>query len=132
MRQLLSGEIDQYSIDERCVRKDGSHLWVNLNVSLVRHASGEPWYFVTVVENIDERKKAEMILRSLTPREVEVLKLLAHGLTNRQIACELYISANTAKFHVQHVIEKLGVRDRTEAAYRAAELGLVPDSTDHK
>jgi PAS domain S-box-containing protein len=127
MRQLLSAEIDEYSIDERCVRKDGSHLWVNLNVSLVRHASGEPWYFVTVVENIDERKKAEMILRSLTPREVEVLKLLAHGLTNRQIARELYISANTAKFHVQHVIEKLGVADRTQAAYRAAELSLVVD-----
>ena len=125
MRLLLSGEIDEYSMYERGVRKDGSYLWVNLNVSLVRHASGEPWYFVTVVENIDERKKAEMILRSLTPREVEVLKLLAHGLTNRQIACELYISANTAKFHVQHVIEKLGVADRTQAAYRAAELSLV-------
>ena len=68
-----------------------------------------------------------MILRSLTPREVEVLKLLAHGLTNRQIARELYISANTAKFHVQHVIEKLGVADRTQAAYRAAELSLVVD-----
>jgi PAS domain S-box-containing protein len=40
MRQLLSGEIDDYSMDERCVRKDGLHLWVNLNVSLARHASG--------------------------------------------------------------------------------------------
>jgi PAS domain S-box-containing protein len=127
MRQLLSGEIDQYSIDERCVRKDGSHLWVNLNVSLVRDASGEPSYVVTVVDNIDQRKKAEMILGTLTSREVEVLKLLAHGLTNRQIARELHISANTAKFHVQHVIEKLGVADRTQAAYRAAELSLVVD-----
>jgi pimeloyl-ACP methyl ester carboxylesterase len=44
----------------------------------------------------------------------------------------VHISANTAKFHVQHVIEKLGVSDRTEAAYRAAELGLPPASTDEE
>jgi DNA-binding NarL/FixJ family response regulator len=61
----------------------------------------------------------------LTLREIEVLKYLAHGLTNPQIAQELYISKRTVKFHVQHLIEKLGVSDRTEAAYRAAELGLL-------
>jgi PAS domain S-box-containing protein len=132
MKRLRSGEVDHYSIDVRCVRKDGSHLWINLSVSLVRHPSGRPPYFMAIVQNIDQHKRAEMILRSFTPREIQVLKLVTHGFTNRQIACELYISANTAKFHVQHVIEKLGVRDRTEAAYRAAELGLVPDSTEQE
>jgi PAS domain S-box-containing protein len=132
MKRLLSREIDHYSIDMRCVRKDGSHLWINLSVSLVRHPSGKPPYFMAFVKDIDQHKRAEMILRSFTPREIQVLKLLTHGFTNRQIACELYISANTAKFHVQHVIEKLGVTDRTEAAYRAAELGLVPDSTEQQ
>jgi PAS domain S-box-containing protein len=132
MKRLHSGEIDHYSKDMRCVRKDGSHLWINLSVSLVRHPSGKPPYFMAIVKNIDQHKRAEMILGSFTPREIQVLKLLTHGFTNRQIACELYISANTAKFHVQHVIEKLGVTDRTEAAYRAAELGLVPDSTEQK
>lgn len=78
-----------------------------------------------VVEDVDERKRAESILRSSTRREIEILKLLAQGLTNRKIARELYISANTAKFHVQRVIEKLGVRGRTQAAYRAAELRLA-------
>ena len=86
---------------------------MNVSVSLVYHPSGEPSYFIGVIQDIDERKRAQLILRSLTPREIEVLKLLAHGLTNRQIAQELYISANTAKFHVQHVVEKLGVSDRT-------------------
>lgn len=130
MKRLLSGEIDHYSIGMRCVRKDGSHLWINLSVSLVHHPSGKPSYFIAIVEDIDQHKRAEMILRSLTPREIQVLKLLTHGFTNRQIARELYISANTAKFHVQHLIEKLGVTDRTQAAYRAAELGLVPDFTE--
>jgi len=125
MKQLLSGEVDEYSMDKRYVRKDGSELWVNLSASLVRHPTGEPSYFIAVIQDVDDRKRAEVVLRSFTPREIEVLKLLAHGLTNRQIARELYISAWTAKFHVQRVIEKLGVSDRTEAAYRAAELGLL-------
>jgi PAS domain S-box-containing protein len=125
MERLLSGEIDEYSTEERWVRKDGSELWVNLNASLVRHPSGEPAYFIAVIQDIDERKRAALVLRSLTPREIEVLELLARGLTNPQIARELYISARTVKFHVQHVIEKLGVSDRTEAAYRAAEIGLL-------
>ncbi len=98
-----------------------------MSVSLVRHSTGEPAYFIAVVEDVDERKRAELILDSLTPREIEVLSLLARGLTNRQIASTLHISFRTAKFHVQNVVEKLGVTDRTQAAYRAAALGLVDD-----
>ncbi len=127
MQRLLSGEMEGYSIDKRYVRKDGSQVWVNSSVSLVRHSTGEPAYFIAVVEDVDERKRAELILDSLTPREIEVLNLLARGLTNRQIASTLHISFSTAKFHVQHVVEKLGVTDRTQAAYRAAEFGLVDD-----
>ncbi len=124
MQRMLCGEMEGYSVDKRYVKKDGSQVWVSLSVSLVRHPTGEPAYFIAVVEDVDERKRAELILNSLTPREIEVLKRLARGLTNRQIARELYISADTAKFHVRHVVEKLGVSDRTQAAYRAAELGL--------
>ena len=61
----------------------------------------------------------------LTPREVEVLRLLARGKTNREIAGELVVSAGTVKVHVEHIIGKLGVSDRTQAAVRGVELGLV-------
>jgi DNA-binding NarL/FixJ family response regulator len=61
----------------------------------------------------------------LTPREREVVQLLALGRTNAQIAEELTVSVNTVKVHVEHVIQKLGVSDRTQAAVRAVELGLV-------
>jgi DNA-binding NarL/FixJ family response regulator len=61
----------------------------------------------------------------LTPREHEVLQLLTLGDTNRQIARKLVISAGTVKVHVQHIIAKLGVSDRTQAAVRAIELGLL-------
>lgn len=62
----------------------------------------------------------------LTPRELEVLTLLTQGMTNRAIAAALIISPATAKIHVEHIIAKLGVADRTQAAVRAIELGLVP------
>jgi two-component system nitrate/nitrite response regulator NarL len=61
----------------------------------------------------------------LTPREQEVLALLAEGLSNKAIADRLAISEHTAKFHVNAVLSKLGVQRRTEAVVRAARLGLV-------
>jgi DNA-binding NarL/FixJ family response regulator len=61
----------------------------------------------------------------LTPRELEVLRLLAQGLTNRQISQELVVSAATVKVHIEHLIAKLGVSDRTQAAVRACQAGLL-------
>jgi len=60
----------------------------------------------------------------LTPRELEVLRLLVAGKSNRQIAQELFISGKTVSVHVTHVLTKLGVHSRLEAAARARELGL--------
>lgn len=61
----------------------------------------------------------------LTPRELEVLELMRLGRTNRQIAEELAISLGTSKNHVEHVIAKLGVSDRTQAVVKALELGIL-------
>ena len=67
--------------------------------------------------------------KGITPREVEVLRLLAQGRTNPQIAQELAISRGTVKIHVQNIIAKLGVSDRTQAAVRAIELGIFEPET---
>ncbi len=64
----------------------------------------------------------------LTPRELEVLGLVAQGKTNREIARTLVISAGTAKNHVEHIIAKMGVSDRTQAAVWAYELGIITPS----
>lgn len=65
---------------------------------------------------------------SLTPREVEVLRLLAGGLSNRRLARELVISEKTVKTHVSSILSKLGLADRTQAALYAVREGLVePD-----
>jgi DNA-binding CsgD family transcriptional regulator len=58
----------------------------------------------------------------LTPRELEVLGLVSQGLTNKEIAKTLFVSEATAKVHIRHIFEKLGVRSRTEAALRAIEI----------
>ena len=56
-----------------------------------------------------------MLQNPLTPRETEVLALLATSMTKRQLAAELHISLSTAKWHIERVIAKLGVSDRTQA-----------------
>lgn len=61
----------------------------------------------------------------LTPRELEVLQLLAEGQTNAKIAQSLRITTGTAKLHVEHILKKLAVSDRTQAAVRALELGML-------
>jgi DNA-binding NarL/FixJ family response regulator len=72
----------------------------------------------------------EAPLAQLTPREVEVLRLLAQGLTNREIAARLIVSVGTVKVHVERILAKLGVSDRTQAAVRAVTLGLASPSAD--
>ena len=69
--------------------------------------------------------ESELPRVQLSPREREVLQLLAQGQTNRQIARALTISVSTVKIHVEHILAKLGVCDRTQAAVRAIELGLL-------
>jgi LuxR family maltose regulon positive regulatory protein len=70
-------------------------------------------------------RESQMLVDPLTPRELDVLGLMAAGLSNRQIAEKLILSEGTVKFHVHSILEKIGVHSRTQAIVRAKELKLV-------
>jgi NarL family two-component system response regulator LiaR len=98
-------------------------IWLGLKltrqkivVKEVPVAAGEPF-----VPN--ERKQEDL---GITRRELEVLELIAQGMSNREIAGKLYVSENTVKTHSSRVFDKLGARRRTQAVQLGKEFGLLP------
>ena len=78
--------------------------------------SGEPF--------LPDDKKREAL--GITPRELEILELIAQGMSNREIAEKLFVSENTVKTHSSRVFDKLGAKRRTQAVQLGKELGLLP------
>jgi DNA-binding NarL/FixJ family response regulator len=98
------------------------------NAIRVVHVGGsllQPVIASKLLRQVSESKSAQDDLDALTPRELEVLQLLAQGLQNKEIAGELVISERTVKYHVSSIMGKLGAGNRTEAVAIAANLGLV-------
>ncbi len=104
VRQVLSGE---------------SPLDPKLSAQLIRRLAGQT----------PPKEQRARHGDNLTQRELEVVRLVAEGKTNAEIAHSLFVSVGTVKVHVERIIDKLGVSDRTQAAVRAVELGyLTPPS----
>ena len=78
--------------------------------------SGEPF-------RPDDSKREAL---GITPRELEILELIAQGLSNREIAEKLFVSENTVKTHSSRVFDKLGAKRRTQAVQLGKELRLIP------
>jgi DNA-binding NarL/FixJ family response regulator len=68
---------------------------------------------------------AETLIEPLSEREEEILRLLAQGLTNKEIALRIHLAEGTVKNYISGILAKIGARDRTQAALRAKELGLI-------
>jgi DNA-binding CsgD family transcriptional regulator len=73
-------------------------------------------------EKKDAKKREDL---GITPRELEILELIAQGMSNREIAEKLYVSENTVKTHSSRVFDKLGARRRTQAVQLGKEFGLL-------
>ena len=74
---------------------------------------------------MNDRQDGAELPFGLTPRELQVLTLIAEGATNRQIGAALYMAEKTASVHVSRILDKLGVRSRTQAAAMAHRLHLT-------
>lgn len=103
----------------------GLGIWLGLR--LTRNKS------TIVVQKIEvpapamfERDQIKLESLAITPRELEILQLMADGMSNKEIAAHVFVSENTVKTHSSHVFDKLGVKRRTQAVQLARQLRLIP------
>jgi DNA-binding NarL/FixJ family response regulator len=97
---------------------DGSDLMTSLEIALFNHFNLQQ----SLKQEFTQEEFNAKLPNSLSDREYELLLLLKTGKTNKQIADDLFISVNTVKTHLQHLFEKLDVRNRTQAIFRIREL----------
>jgi DNA-binding NarL/FixJ family response regulator len=109
----------------RRVREGESPLDPELATRLLKRLAVEGWDGPPGPSQGKGQGSMYYYVEPLTPRETEVLELLKLGRTNPQIAEDLVISRGTAKNHVEHIMTKLGVSDRTQAVVRALEIGII-------
>jgi DNA-binding NarL/FixJ family response regulator len=94
-------------------------------LAAAREAGWDADAFLMAAPDDDDEEETTELVEPLTPRELEVLELMAEGLANKTIATRLGISDQTVKFHVASVSGKLGATNRTDAVRRAVRRGLV-------
>ncbi len=97
-----------------------AHDWQQEEISAPLHSPAPPTPRLPAL--------SDALIEPLSAREIEVLHLLAEGLTNREIAQRLYLSPNTVRVHTSHIYGKLGVHNRTQAVAKARSLGVLPSS----
>jgi DNA-binding NarL/FixJ family response regulator len=98
------------------------------NAVRVVHGGGsllQPIVASKLLRQVSQERSADATVDALTARELEVLRLLAQGQQNKEIAADLVISERTVKFHVSSILGKLGAGNRTEAVRIAAQQGLI-------
>src|SRR5262245_934880 len=112
-RRLLAGEIENYSMEKRYYRKDGSIVWVNLTVSLARKANGSPDYFVSVVEDISARKRLE----EANLKRVALLADVSAALAEHQVSLQIMLqkSAEALVRHMDAAFARIWTLNPTES-----------------
>ena len=121
MTPSISGNVSDPAVIRRVLTTPASWAVVGLSTHTTRTA-----YAIAALLQSRYSVDANRGARALSPRELSVLSCVAAGLTNGEIGVELGIAADTVKTHVARVLEKLGARDRTQAASMALRIGLFP------
>ena len=133
VHRLLAGESQTYSMEKRYLHRDGGIVWIHLTASLVRDEAGAPQHFVSVVEDITERKRMAAALRASEERLRLITDLVPHGIFAKDAAGR-YIFANRALaesygFPIAEILGKTDfdlVSEKAQAeAYRADDLAVI-------
>nr|WP_318780336.1 PAS domain S-box protein [Atlanticothrix silvestris] len=127
VEQMLTGDIQTYSMEKRYFRKDGSIVWINLTASLVREVSGLPKYFIAVIEDISERQAAlrdrqlsqERLQASLLEKEV-LLKEIYHRVKNN-----LQVISSLLSLQSEYIKDKQDVEIFQKSQQRIASMALI-------
>jgi len=105
-------------------------IWLGLRITRARHTVVVKEVLVPATQTFvlppfvpNEQKRDDL---GITRREMEILELVAQGMSNREIADKLFVSENTVKTHCSRAFDKLGARRRTQAVQLGKELGLLP------
>ena len=132
-RQLLAGEIEQYTMEKRYIRKDSSPIWVRLTGSIVRDRAGEPRYFIAVVEDITERKDSEIAIRSSLDEKDVLLREIHHRVKNNLQVVSSLLSLQSGSIEdptLQRIFQESQSRVRAmalvhEVLYDATDLSRI-------
>lgn len=98
-------------------------IWLGWKFTGARHRAPAGLQRVASAFSPDEKSREQL---GITPRELEILDLVAQGMSNREIAGKLFVSENTVKTHCSRAFDKLGAKRRTQAVQRGKQLGLLP------
>lgn len=104
-------------------------IWLGIRLTrrqpavVIQQVAAEPAAAPALAFTLNESKREDL---GITPREMEILALMAEGLSNREIATRLFVSENTVKTHSSRVFDKLGARRRTQAVQFGKQFGLLP------
>jgi PAS domain S-box-containing protein len=117
----------------RAVRKDGSVRWVERRQIVVGDEHGRPQHLEATLRDVSAEVEGRELSRAptweanLTPRQLEIVRLLSAGASTDQIASELFLSRETVRNHIRRMLAALGVHSRLAAVAKARALGLLDD-----
>jgi DNA-binding NarL/FixJ family response regulator len=131
---IVTCNTQEYTVN--CALQSGADSYLlKKDVELIKLAirktyEGECWLDSKITRQVLQKskrgiRKGKLYEETLTPTEIEILKLIGRGLSNREIANKLFVTTNTAKSHVNRIFAKLNTKNRVQAVTRGEELGYL-------